>query len=88
MGLSVNTYDGNTMTIAANRPMYRHASPHTDVIVIRVGDPAFRGLRDSDHDLRRSLRRVASFCDPESRERARRLDRARLILLDALVERG
>jgi hypothetical protein len=57
------------------------------VVVLRVGDPCFRGLREAYHETRRALRRVELRGDPASREQARRLERARRILLDGLVER-
>lgn len=74
------------MISAANRVSYSPAPDASNVVVLRVGEPCFHGLRDSYHDLRRALRRVEMRRDPVSLGRARKLDKARLILLDALVD--
>lgn len=69
----------------ANQPYYRPVSDASGVIVLRCGNPRYRHLRETYHQLRRQLRSVRMRGDPDSRAVAARLDRARLILLDALV---
>jgi hypothetical protein len=76
------------MPSAARQPLYRPAREDSDIVFLRVGDPRCRGLRESYHDVRRALRRVEKTCDPLSLAQARRLNRARLILLDALVAKA
>lgn len=61
--------------------------PATDphVVTLRVGDPYYRGLCNTYHQLKGNIRSIEHRRDPASLRKARDLDRARLLLLEAIV---
>lgn len=74
------------MTSAARQLSHQPDASAPSVVVLRASNPYYRGLCETYRDLKRALRQVKHRSDPASLVRARQLDRARLLLLEAIVE--
>lgn len=61
-------------------------SDDSHVVFLRVGNPYYRGLCDTYHQLKLALGRVERRSDLASLRKARELNRARRVLLEAILE--